>query len=117
MADKKETAASEVKKNKAEKPAPAKKKGNPFKKAGKAVKEFFKNFKGECKKITWPSGKTVLNSSLVVIVVVAIVGAVIFGIDTGISAIIDALVSLASKQEAKDAAEATANIIIPIIMG
>ena len=115
MADKKENAASEVKKNNAEKPA--KKKGNPFKKAGKAIKEFFKNFKGECKKITWPSGKTVLNSSLVVIAVVAIVGVVIFGIDTGISAIIDALVGLASKQEAKDVAEATANIILPLIMG
>ena len=59
MADKKETAASEVKKNKAEKPA--KKKGNPFKKAGKAVKEFFKNFKGECKKITWPQARPFLT--------------------------------------------------------
>lgn len=115
MAEKKENAASEVKKNNAEKPA--KKKGNPFKKAGKAIKEFFKNFKGECKKITWPTGKNVLNSSLVVIVVVAIVGVIIFGIDTGISAIIDALVGLASKQEAKDAAEAAANIILPFIMG
>ncbi len=115
MADKKENAASEVKKNNAEKPA--KKKVNPFKKAGKAIKDFFKNFKGECKKITWPSGKTVLNSSLVVIAVVVIVGVVIFGIDSGISAIIDALVGLASKKEAKDAADAAANVILPLIMG
>lgn len=115
MADKKENAASEVKKNNADKPAKAKK-GNPFKKAGKAIKEFFKNFKGECKKITWPSGKTVLNSSLVVIAVVAIVGVIIFAFDTGISAAIDALVGLAQDHKAKQAAEA-ANIILPFIMG
>ncbi len=115
MADKKENAASEVKKNKtADKPKV--KKGNPFKRAGKAIKEFFKNFKGECKKITWPSGKTVLNSSLVVIAVVAIVGLVIFAFDTGITAAIDALVGLASDHKAKAAAD-TASMIFPFIMG
>lgn len=116
MADKKENAASEVKKNKSDKPAKAKK-GNPFKKAGKAIKDFFKNFRGECKKITWPSGKTVLNSSLVVIAVVAIVGVVIFAFDTGISKAIDALVGLAADHKAKQAAEAAANIIFPFILG
>ena len=117
MADKKENAASEVKKNnKAEKPAKAKK-GNPFKKAGKAIKEFFKNFKGECKKITWPSGKTVLNSSLVVIAVVLIVGVVILAFDTGITKAIDALVKLASDHKAKEAAEAAANMISAFFIG
>lgn len=73
---------------------------------GKAIKEFFKNFKGECKKITWPSGKTVLNSSLVVIAVVAVVGIVIFAFDTGITAAIKALVGLAEDHKAAQAAEA-----------
>lgn len=114
MADKKENAAAEVKKN--DKPAKAKK-GNPFKKMGKAIKEFFKNFKGECKKITWPSGKTVLNSSLVVIAVVAIVGVVIFAFDTGISAAIDALVKLAQDHKAKEVAEAAAAMILPWFVG
>lgn len=123
MADKKENAASEVKKNKSDKAVNAKK-GNPaekigkaFKKAGKAIKDFFKNFRGECKKITWPSGKTVLNSSLVVIAVVAIVGLVIFAFDSGISAAIDALVGLASDHKAKEAAKAAASIISPWILG
>ncbi len=116
MAEKKENAASEVKKNSKNADKPKAKKGNPFKKAGKAIKEFFKNFRGECKKITWPSGKTVLNSSLVVIAVVAIVGLVIFAFDTGISAAIDALVGLASDHKAKAAAE-TASAIFPFIMG
>lgn len=122
MADKKENAASEAKKNKTDKLAkakvnPAEKVGNAFKKAGKAIKDFFKNFRGECKKITWPSGKTVLNSSLVVIAVVAIVGLVIFAFDTGISAAIDALVGLAEDHKAKQAAETAASIIFPFIMG
>lgn len=121
MADKKENAASEAKKNNSDKPSkakanPAEKVGKAFKKAGKAIKEFFKNFRGECKKITWPSGKTVLNSSLVVIAVVAVVGLVIFAFDTGISAAIDALVGLAQDHKAKQAADA-ASIIIPWILG
>lgn len=117
MAEKKENAASEAKKNTGAKSAPKAKKENPFKRAGKAIKEFFKNFKGECKKITWPSGKTVLNSSLVVIAIVLIVGAVIFAFDTGLSAAIDALVGLAKDHKAKEAAEAAANVILPWIMG
>lgn len=103
MSDKKEKTTAEVTK-KDKKQAPAKKKENPFKKAGKAIKKFFKDFKGEWKKVTWPSGKTVLNQSLVVIVIVAIVGLVLLGVDTGLSSIIDGLVSLANKQ---DVAETT----------
>lgn len=117
MADKKENAASEVKKNNKKVDKPKEKKGNPFKRMGKAIKEFFKNFKGECSKITWPSGKTVLNSSLVVIAVVAIVGLVIFAFDTGITAAIKALVGLAADHKAKQAADATASIIFPFFMG
>lgn len=96
MSDKKEKTTAEVKKDK----APAKKKENPFKKAGPAIKKFFKDFKGEWKKVTWPSGKTVLNSSIVVIVIVAVVCIAILGVDTGLSKIIDALVGLADKQDA-----------------
>ena len=96
MSDKKEKTTAEVTK-KDKKEVPAKKKENPFKAIGAKIKKFFKDFKGEWKKVTWPSGKTVLNQSIVVIVIVAIVGVALFGVDTGLSAIIDALVSLASK--------------------
>ncbi len=99
MSDKKEKTTAEVTKKDKKTDAPAKKKENIFKRAGAKIKKFFKDFKGECKKVTWPSGKTVLNSSLVVIVIVAILGVVIFAIDTGLSAIIDALVGLASKDD------------------
>ena len=92
MSDKKEKTTAEVKKDK----APAKKKE---KKAGPAIKKFFKDFKGEWKKVTWPSGKTVLNSSIVVIVIVAIVGVAIMLVDNGLTAVIDALVNLANSKD------------------
>ena len=96
MSDKKEKTTAEVTK-KDKKEVPAKKKENPFKAIGAKIKKFFKDFKGVWKKVTWPSGKTVLNQSIVVIVIVAIEGVAVLGVDTGLSAIIDALVSLASK--------------------
>lgn len=114
MSDKKEKTATETVEKK--KNAPAKKKENPLKKIGPAIKKFFKDFKGECKKVTWPSGKTVLNNSLVVIVVVAIVGVVIFAIDQGLAAIIDALVGLASKEEVKETTTQAANMISLFLM-
>ena len=92
MSDKKEKTTAEVKKDK----APAKKKE---KKAGPAIKKFFKDFKGEWKKVTWPSGKTVLNSSIVVIVIVVIVGLAIMLVDNGLTAVIDALVNLANSKD------------------
>ena len=105
MSDKKEKTTTEVTK-KDKKEVPAKKKENPLKTVGAKIKKFFKDFKGEWKKVTWPSGKTVLNHSLVVIVVVLVFGLIIFGFDTGLSSIIDGLVSLANKQ---DVAETTTN--------
>ena len=72
-------------------------KPNPFVRAGKGAKRFFKDFKGECKKIVWPDAKTVLKSTGVVILVVLIVGLVVFGIDTGLSAGVNGLKGLATK--------------------
>lgn len=69
---------------------------NIFVRAGKTIKKFFKDFKGESKKIVWPDGKTVLKSSIVVIVVVAIVALIVFGIDMGLAKIIEGLQTLAT---------------------
>ena len=102
MSEKKEKTTAEVtKKDKTsgKKEAPAKKKELPVKAILEKVKKFFKDFKGEWKKVTWPSRKTVLNQALVVIVIVLIVGLVIFGIDTGLSETINGLVGLADKAD------------------
>ena len=70
-------AAAEKKKDK----KPANPNGNIFVRAGKAIKKFCKDIKGEIKKIVWPDRNTVLKSTGVVLVAVAICAVVIFGVD------------------------------------
>lgn len=60
---------------------PANPDGNWFQRAGKAIKKFCKDLKGEIKKIVWPDGKTVLKSTLVVLAAVAVIGLAIFAVD------------------------------------
>ena len=60
---------------------PANPNGNFFVRAGKAIKKFCKDLKGEIKKIVWPDAKTVLKSTGVVLAVVIICALVIGGID------------------------------------
>ncbi len=71
-----------------------KKEGNVFTRAFAAIKKFFKDFKGTCKKVIWPDRKTVLRNTLIVLVTVVIVGAGIwladFAFSQGIRAIQDA---------------------------
>ena len=74
-------------------------KPNFFVRAGKGTKQFFKDFKGECKKIVWPDAKTVLKSTGVVLLVVTIVCIVVYGIDQALSAGIGGLKSLANPEE------------------
>lgn len=73
-------------------------KPNFFVRTGNGAKRFFKDFKGECKKIVWPDAKTVLKSTGVVLLVVAIVCIVVYGIDQGLTAGIEGLKSLASPE-------------------
>ena len=108
--------AKQVKDKKAEKPAKTAKvkdkKPNVFVRMGRSIKKFFKELRGESKKVVWPDRKTVLKSSLVVIVSV-IIGVVIWLIDTGLSELVKLLINLASKSgggaEAATAGAITAN--------
>ena len=87
-------AAAEKKKDK----KPANPNGNIFVRAGKAIKKFCKDLKGEIKKIVWPDAKSVLKSTAIVLLVVAVCGVVIFAIDQllsgGLSLLKDAAQSL-----------------------
>ena len=94
-------AAAEKQKDK----KPANPDGNIFVRAGKAIKKFCKDLKGEIKKIVWPDAKTVIKSTLIVLAVVLVVGLVIFGIDTALTKSISLLQGLAEKADA--AAEVT----------
>ncbi len=93
------------------------KKPNIFVRMGKAIAKFFKDEKGECKKIVWPDRKTVLKSSLVVIVTVAILGVVIWLVDTGLSEGVKALINLAEKVGEDEPTTATAGAIISGLFG
>ena len=100
-------AAAEKKNNK----KPANPNGNFFVRAGKAIKKFCKDLRGEIKKIVWPDAKTVFKSTAIVLLVVLAVGLVIFGIDTGLSEGIAFLEGLAEKRSVAEAATQAAAAI------
>lgn len=100
-------AAAEKKKDK----KPANPNGNWFVRAGKAIKKFCKDLKGEIKKIVWPDGKTVLKSTLVVLAMVVICGIAIFAVDQLLSLGLSLLERLAEKVGSSDAEATTAAMI------
>lgn len=57
------------------------KKQNPVLRFFKSIGRFFRDARGEMKKVVWPSRKTVLNNFLVVVVFVIICGVIIFLLD------------------------------------
>ena len=80
---------------KAAKGSNKKDKPNFFVRSGKSAKKFFKDFKGECKKIDWPNAQTILKSTGVVLLVVAIVSVFVFALDFGLKEGIEGLKYLA----------------------
>lgn len=66
-----------------------------FARAGKGTKRFFKDFKGETKKIVWPDAKTVLKSTGIVLIVVTIVTLAVLAIDFSLERGITGLKTLA----------------------
>ena len=98
MADEKATdkealkeAEKAAKKAKAEriKQSKPKKEGTVVSRSSGAVKKFFKDFAGTCKKIVWPSGKTVVKNSVVVLVTIIVVGLAVALIDLGLTKLFD----------------------------
>lgn len=125
MADKEKKVVSDSKVDKAtteeskaaEKVAKAAKGGNKkdkpnfFVRAGKGTKKFFKDFKGECKKIDWPDAQTILKSTGIVLLVVALVSVFVFALDFGLKEGIEGLKYLAvgevQEDESAEGAEGT----------
>ena len=87
---------------------------NIFVRMGKAIAKFFKDLKGETKKIVWPSAKSVLKNTGIVIAVVLIIGIGIWVVDWGLSAGIDAVLGIntssAETSEESSEAETTAAV-------
>lgn len=100
---KKESSEAAKKIAKVEKEKTSKKKINlakSFSRMGKAIKSFFKNSKGDLKKITWPAAKEVLKGTVVTIVCIAIVGVLVFLVDLGLTKGIQGLRSAAENRTA-----------------
>lgn len=103
--------ASKVKKEKKKSDKPS-----IFVRIPKAIARFFKDFRGETKKIIWPNAKTVLKSSGVVLAAVLVIGAGIWIVDFALSKGLDLLDSAATsynerKASETDAASATDEIV------
>ncbi|MBQ8763739.1 MAG: preprotein translocase subunit SecE [Clostridia bacterium] len=81
---------------------PANPNGNIFVRAGKAIKKFCKDIKGETKKIVWPDAKTVLKSTAVVLVVVIICALAIYGVDQLLALLLSLLERAAESVGAAD---------------
>ncbi len=84
-------------------------KPNFFARAGKGIKRFGKDFKGETKKIVWPDATTVLKNTGIVLVVVTIVTAIVFAIDFGLEHGIVALKEVAIEKNQSTTAPAADN--------
>ena len=113
--NKKSEAAEKVakaEKVKKEKPAKASKAGKPNIFA--RIATFFKDFRGETKKIVWPGPKEIIKNTGVVLLAVVIIGAGIWLADWLLTLAVDGVMSLAEKYgtSAKDAASVISSLPI-----
>ena len=65
------------------------------KKKQNAVVKFFKDLRSEFKKVVWPSSKTVVNNTSVVLVTMVVCGLAIWGIDSAFAYLLKQLLSMA----------------------
>ena len=59
----------------------------------KRIGRFFKDMRGETKKIVWPTRKQVINNTIVVLVMMLIVGIFIWGVDAIMSLLVNAFLT------------------------
>lgn len=99
--DKKNVTAKEdaSKVTKSEKKDKKDKKPSKFspKNVGKAIARFFKDLRGETKKIVWPSGQMVVKSTGIVLAAILVIGAGIWAIDFALAGAVGAVDKLANE--------------------
>lgn len=59
-----------------------------------AIKKFFRDFKGEFKKIIWPTKQTIVRNTAATLAMCAVIGLFVSLFDLGLSALIKLLLSL-----------------------
>lgn len=60
------------------------------------IARYFRDCKGEIKKITWPTPKTVFKNMGIVLVVIIVIGLFIFGLDRGLYALLGLIMNVAA---------------------
>ena len=108
-----EKVAKAVKEKKKNSGKPKDAKPNIFVRMWKAIVRFFKDVKGETKKIVWPDGKTVFKNAGIVLIVIIVVGAFIWLVDFGLSKSINALDDLAAKESVSEEADEAETTTLP----
>ena len=104
----KESSEAAKKIAKAEKEKTSKKPNKKKKNIFKAIGRFFKDLKGETKKITWPGAKDVLKGTAITLACIAVIGVAVFLVDLGLTSGIDALREAAeNRTTVSDSAETT----------
>lgn len=73
---------------------PAEKKPGFFKRTGRVISKWFRDFRSESKKIVWPTGKQVVNNTIVVIVAAIIVCIFVYILDVSFGFVRDTIVKL-----------------------
>ena len=109
MADEKKTVKKEDTSKAEKKTNPAKAVGNFFVKIGKAIAKFFKDLKGETKKIVWPGRHMVLKSTGIVLAAILVIGAGIWIIDFAVSGAVTGLDKLVDKVNVTETTEKDEN--------
>ena len=67
---------------------------NFFQRTGKKIAKWFREMRSELKKVSWPSGKQILNNTVVALVVMLMVAVVIFGLDWCADRLTELLISI-----------------------
>lgn len=72
------------------------KKPNILKRIGKGISRFFRDTKGEMKKVVWPSRKQVRNNFIIVVVFCVVMALFIFGLDLLFSWLLGLIINIGS---------------------
>ena len=105
MADEKKTVKKEDASKTEKKTNIFKKIGNFFVKIGKGIAKFFKDLRGETKKIVWPGRQMVIKSTGIVLAAILVIGSGIWILDFAISGAVTGLSNLADNTEVTETVE------------
>ena len=108
MADEKKKAVNTSEAKKSDKKDKKPSKFSP-KNIGKGIKRFFKDLKGETKKIVWPGRQMVIKSTGIVLAAILVIGAGIWLIDFALAGAVGAVDKAAQNATTTEAVSETEN--------